>query len=1246
MNILPLLLALITSPDIRFSADVVYAPPGVHATYVDSGWSYRRVVCMTDLGLHVRKDGPDLSVWVTSLTNAVPVEGVRVEAYSRDNRLLASATTGADGLCCLEPPIAAEPYGILAVKGGDRAFMSLVPRMETSEICPGGGRDNYLAPGAGEAFVWTERGIYRHDETIFVQALVRQAGGARPAADGRVHELSLVLVSPRGKPFRSVPVRTDASGAVTCDALFVPAQQPSGTWTVQLRLPGKDGALLGERDIRVEEFVPPQIRVKLRPLDETNRYEISAEHLFGGAARSLACQTAVVFEDEPFSPKGWDGWSFGDDRDYIRPNFSREEDLVTDDDGRCAFSICYPANCGRPAEMIGMSLEVTVIEDGGRPVTVRRTERRHFYPFYIGSDLPPVLAAPTDRKAPKVRVACVAPDGTALAGVRKLKVSLRSEDRSGTTGPELKFTVDTDSEGKAEVELPMDRCGNWRLTVADPWTDVVFSRDFWYTSSEYEYAECGGGRGRRASLELALDRAAYRAGETPRLTVKSPFAGTALVAVHRDRTGYTEVIALTNATTEIALRPVEPGWAPNVDVTVSVVRPLERVNAVATVRVIPPEKVPVAVKCEPVAGREGLVAVEFTAPGATDAAVALVDEGINILTAEPVPDPDGWFNRARTTDRSLYDVYNRLLKAIVGPIGRAKFGGGADADLLGRISPQPTRRFRPLSLFRSGVKPTNGVFRVVFDIGDFAGEVRATALAWNVRAAGAAKAVRKVRPALVMQPDAPRFAAPGDRFETSLHLSADGLETNIFALVTASEEPGEMVLPFEHSFRGQVHRREILLPVRPAVAWRETNWVERCGAKRPKAGVVRGKNEVTSCEVFESRAGELAAAYRWLADYPHGCLEQTSSRILPLLGVPGKEEFVEAGVRRVVSMIRGGHFVMWPDCDYEPWDKEVPLYASHFLVEAWRKGAQVPDWARERILGFLRSWATSKDRAVAAYACHSLALAGEQAADGMNRLYDERGDLSPLDRARLARAYVRAGDLRRARELARNAASPGSVKEAAFSLLAALEAGEEAPVAALAAYLESHRDRATFAWGTTGDNAHALLALGEYYRRRPVEPGAAFAVWRRLDLPRPEEVRDESNIIDVRREFRTLGGTPADLANLRRGDLLVVDVVLTAKESRWFSDLVVEDLFAAGLEYAGEEGDTKPNWVMRYDARDDRMLVFSKRFMMEKDHEVRFSYRVRAVTAGEFALPGVAVEAMYAPAVRARRAPGRVVVRR
>ena len=1236
MNILPLslLLAVSAPTDIRFSADVSYAPPGDHATYVDSGWSSRRVVCVTDLALHARKDGGDLLVWVTSLTNATPVADVHVEAYSAANELLGSAETATNGLCRLHLRPGSSARGIYAAKGADSSYLALVPRMETSENYRGVGRDRYLAPGAFEAFVWSERGIYRHDETIFAQALLRGASPPFP-------EVEFSLVSPSGRPYVSCKARPDASGAVFCSSLSVPAQQPSGIWTIQVRLPGKNGAPLGERDIRVEEFVPPQVRVKLRPAAESNRYEVAAEHLFGGAARSLACEVAYVFDHEYFNPKGWEGWRFSDPRYPGRSDFTRLKTLVTDDDGICAFSITPPGKCGDIGQVVKVVVEATVIEDGGRPVTVRHVERRHVRPYYIGATLPDTLHAPPDGSRPKVRIACVAPDGARFPGRRQLKVELSCRWSSRAR---KSIVVETSPEGEAEVELPIDECDEWTMAVCDPWAEVGFERDFWYTSY-YGDDDDDEAASRRPRLELALDRAAYRAGETPLLTVKSPFTGFALLGVHRDRTVYTEVITLTNVVSEIALRPVAADWAPNVDVTMSVVRPLARANAVATVRVVPPEKVEASVKCEPVAGREGFIAVEVSAPGATDASVALVDEGIHLLTHERPPSPDSWFHRARTADRSLYDIYGRLLKTITGKIGGAKIGGGADTDLLGRISPQPTRRFRPLALFQNGLKPTNGVFRAVFDVGQFAGEVRATALAWNVRAAGGAAASCKVRPALVMQPDAPRFVAPGDRFETSLLVSADGIETNIFAFVTAPDEPGEIRLPFEYAFRGQVHRREILMPVRPAVAWRETNWVERCGAQRPKAGVVRGKNTVTSCEIVGSRAGDLAAAYRWLADYPHGCLEQTSSRILPLLGVPGKEEFVAAGVRRVESMLRVGNFVMWPDCFEPPWDREVSIYAAHFLVEARRSGAKVSDWAYDRVLGFLKSWSSSSNKDHAAYACHTLALAGAPELDQQNRLYDERAGLGPLARARLARAFALVGDKARARELMRNASAPASVKEAAFALLVALEAGE-GDADRLATYLESSRDRAQYAWGTTGDNAHALLALGEYYRRHPAEPGAAFAVWRRLELPRPEEVRDESNVIDVRREFRTIDGAPVDLANLRRGDLLVVELTLSAAETRWFSDLVVEDLFAAGLEYAGEEDETRPNWVMRVDPRDDRMLVFSKKFWMEKENEVKFRYRVRAVTAGEFALPGVAVDAMYAPAVRARRAPGRVVVRR
>jgi len=100
--------------------------------------------------------------------------------------------------------------------------------------------------------------------------------------------------------------------------------------------------------------------------------------------------------------------------------------------------------------------------------------------------------------------------------------------------------------------------------------------------------------------------------------------------------------------------------------------------------------------------------------------------------------------------------------------------------------------------------------------------------------------------------------------------------------------------------------------------------------------------------------------------------------------------------------------------------------------------------------------------------------------------------------------------------------------------------------------------------------------------------------------------------------------------------------------TRELSDLVIEDLFPGAFEPVHRDiGFTgNADWVMRKDARDDRMLVFSKKFKLEAGNEVEIRYPVRVVSAGDFVLPGPSVEGMYAPSLRARCAAGRVVVER
>ena len=1303
----------------------------------------RRVVCMTDLGLSVRSVEKTRLVWVTSLTKGTPVAGAKIEMYSTANILVAEGVTDTNGLCrCTIPEGSQNAFAVVATTpdGSDSSFMALRDSMQMSE----GYRVDemgYLDKGEVEAFITTERGIYRHDEKILCHVLVRNGDFAAPAK----MPLQVELVKPWGNVYRKLTLVTDEFGALCTEDLAVPADQPSGEWTLRVRIP--DGDVIGRRDVKIEEFVPPQIRVKVaaekgvKPSAFT--FRVSAEHLFGGPAKALMCEGAVVFEDAPFCPEAWKGWSFGDETRYVHPNFTSLDRAVLDDKGAHVFQAPFLDETGLPAMALRATVQGTVFEDGGRPAAARDSVVLHRYPYYIGAKLGSWTRLPADGRL-KVPVACVDPSGARHAEKRTFTAKLIRKDRVNVyrkipgrsyaswdvdivqTVVADKIAVEVAPGADAVLELPVVDCGEYFLSMTDADSDTTFGREFHVTNNSNLADSEDRGLSRPTSISITPDKPRYRPGETPVLRIRSPFAGKALLTVMRDDVVYAELRDVAAGASEIRLRPAEPGWAPDVIVSIIAIQGVEagsrglaaRAHGEAVVCVRRPENeidVSVAAACT---NRE--VTVSLTAPGADRALVTVVDEGINILTSEPVPDPVGHFFRSRWQWTAVYDLYERLLPVYADVMLKAsgvKTGGGMDAELLDRISPVPSRRFKPLAMWQREVAVRDGKARVSFTLPEFSGEVRVTAVAYSAKATGAAAVQCKATPRLVAQPDAPRFAAPGDEMEVTLPLTnragADGEVEYSVSVAGAAKpigsgkvrlakddstvlrftakapvEPGEMTILYKATGFGEEHKFEIAVPIRPATAWRETSGVHILKPGKsftipagPQGALSKSRHSVTNTPL-----AELKSALEWLADYPYGCLEQTSSRIFPLITAGGilntlgsvaaqnRAEYVAAGVRRVESMIRQSGFVMWPDCTYAPWDIEVSLYAAHFLTEAGRAGVPLNGDGVNTTRRLLSRWAMSPDKSVSAYACHTLALAGKPPRDRMFRLYDDRASLNLLSRARLARAFALIGDRERADALLAGADSPASVKEASFALLALLALDPDEPtVPVLVKYLLSNRDNALYSWGTTSDNAHALLALGEYWRHHPIKPGKcdvkevdgnlvnvgegdAFVTWKRLDLPPLADCKDEEKGLSVRREFFTADGAKYDVSKARRGDLVIVRIAIASKDDRDIADLVVEDLFSGAMEPVGSVQDAfgypwvqkaekdMPDWVMRYDARDDRMLVFSKKFHARKGREVYFHYPLRVVSAGSFALPQVAVEAMYNPGLRARSGAGRVVV--
>ena len=166
------------------------APSGESSDEGDDSAVATQWMVVSDLGLTTFSGDDGLHASVRSLASAAPLAGVEVRLVARNNEVLASKTTGADGRVDFDPGLSrgaggSAPGLLVATLGDDYGFLNLTQSAFDLTDRGVSGRE---APGALDAFLYTERGVYRSGETVFVTALLRDGKGVgqeRSAADAR-----------------------------------------------------------------------------------------------------------------------------------------------------------------------------------------------------------------------------------------------------------------------------------------------------------------------------------------------------------------------------------------------------------------------------------------------------------------------------------------------------------------------------------------------------------------------------------------------------------------------------------------------------------------------------------------------------------------------------------------------------------------------------------------------------------------------------------------------------------------------------------------------------------------------------------------------------------------------------------------------------------------------------------------------------------------------------------------------------
>ncbi len=359
---------------------------------------------------------------------------------------------------------------------------------------------------------------------------------------------------------------------------------------------------------------------------------------------------------------------------------------------------------------------------------------------------------------------------------------------------------------------------------------------------------------------------------------------------------------------------------------------------------------------------------------------------------------------------------------------------------------------------------------------------------------------------------------------------ATGATEHLFFDVLAHDAIGVLTFNLSASGNDETTQRAVQFPLRPAAPPITKSGQGVVLAGEPTDFVLPSNLLADSSEftltVAPFPAVKFGSGLRYLIRYPHGCLEQTTSRVFALLYLSDIAKLVEptlidaagqrsrinhyitAGITKLEGMLLPTHhFAYWPNgTSINAWSS---VYAAHFLVEARKAGYELSDTVYNRMLEGLRHRAkaaarfTASDKpdrykvAQAVYACYVLATAGQPEKRMIHYLKDNWLDeLNDYSRFQLAGAFALIGEQQKAlsllpasialnaanqRETGRNFDSP--VRAHAIMLDVLAEVAENHP--AIPALVESLTEAASEdgRWATTQENAFALLALGKMLKR-------------------------------------------------------------------------------------------------------------------------------------------------------------------
>lgn len=1110
---------------------------------------------------------------VTDINSAKPLGNVKIKAFDLQNQLVGEGST--DGKGFAEFKMSRKPFLVIAEREKEKGYVK-VDNGSALSVANFEVEGEAAESGLG-GFIYGERGVWRPGDTLHMTFVMdqelTQISDEQPAImellspDGQIMQRKVNTEPLNG--FYTFDLDTSPDAKTGNWSVKVKIGGMSFTKSVKIET-------IKPNRLKINTIFQNEILTKSTTGDG---FKIKANWLSGANAQNLKATVTANLFTENTSFKSFPNYVFTDpSRSFPMQELTVFEGALNSN-GEASISTNFNLELPAPG-MLKLGLFTKVFEAGGDFSSSYVTKDFSPYTSYVGLQIPAdneFYEMLETGKTHTIQVASVDYKGNSISksAVKVFIYRLKNSwwynsdyqdlayyvNRQYEFLKEEKVITTTNGKGSFTLTVPNDEYGSYFIRVLDPESGHSTGKTIWVDWPNWR-SRGGGNTESAAILNFKADKTSYKVGETAQITIPSSVEGRALLSIENGvKVIKREWVETKADQTKLHVKITED-MAPNFYVNISLLQPHSatvndmpiRMYGIIPLTVDNPERRLTPVVAAPNSIRPNSdynVSVSEKSGKEMTYTLAVVDEGLLDITNFKTPDVFGYFNQKQALGVKTWDIFNYVLGAYGGRIESVFTIGGDQA--LSNSNKEKINRFKPVVNFLGPFHLKKGENQShKLKMSNYIGSVKVMVVAGENSKFGSAEKNIAVKQPLMTLTTLPRVLNPGD--EITIPVNVFAMEKNIknvaVSIKTTSLTPvvgsstsqslnfdqtgdklanfkfkvpekiGKAVLHISANSGAEKTSEDIEIEIRsPNPPMTFTTVKELAGnqnwTSEYKPFGMTGTTD-TKLVLSSVPSMNLDKRMRYLIQYPHGCIEQTTSSVFPQLYLEQLTNLsdaqkrdvqynVEAALKKFKSFqTPSGGLAYWAGLgDADSWGS---TYAFHFILQAEKKGYKIPAGLKEGLIRYqqktAKQWNGYNEKYYyndldQAYRLYTLALSGAADQGLMNRLKEKRTNVATV--WRLAAAYQLAGQTSIAKKLVSklptrvkdykyNSYTYGSSTRDNAMILETLSLiGDRENGLSLLRIISN--DLKSDAWYSTQSTAYSLLAISEFLGSSKVGTG-------------------------------------------------------------------------------------------------------------------------------------------------------------